>query len=161
VKQRISTFDRAVLILEYRPRSVMELRRSLEKKKEPADAIDQAIERLRDAGGLDDAQYARQFARSKALGAGFSRRRIQLELSRRGVARDITDEAIAAVFVDEAIDESEAIDRLVRKKLGKHSLHDQATVRRVYAFLARRGYGADAIRAGLGRARCCAGGPQT
>ena len=153
MKPRISTVDRAVLILEYRPRSCEQLvRRALLKKGEPADAIEQSIERLVSAGALDDAQFARQFARSKAVSSGFSRQRIQRELSRRGVARELTDEAIAAVFADEVIDEPDTIDRLVRKKLGQRSLRDQATFRRVLTHSwSGASYDAwSAIRAGLG-----------
>ena len=88
-------------MLETRARSVFELRRALIKKGEPAAEVDAAVERLRNAGLLDDAAYARQLARSKAMGPGQSRRRIAQELARRGVARDLGDKAIAEVFEDE------------------------------------------------------------
>src|SRR5262245_24137112 len=84
-----STYDRALDLLESRSRSVVELRRMLIRKGEPASDVDAAIERLRGAGLLDDGSYARQLARSKAVGAGQSRRRIAQELARRGVTRSI------------------------------------------------------------------------
>jgi regulatory protein len=62
------------------------------------------------------------------------------------VSREISDEAIEAVFDEEGIDEAESIDRVARKKLRMLSKVDDATRRRrLYAFLARRGYDNDDI----------------
>ena len=143
---RRSTYDRALDMLEARSRAVTELRRLLIKKGEPPDDVDAAIERLRAAGVLDDANFARQLTRSKAVGGGHSRRRIQQELAKRGVARDVSDDAIEEVFEDEGVDESETIERAARKKLRTLAGLDTATrKRRLYGFLARRGYNSDAI----------------
>ena len=83
-KRERSTYDRALDMLEARARGVEELRRRLLKKGEPEPDVDAAIERLRANGLLDDANFARQLTRSKALGAGLSRRRIAQELAKRG-----------------------------------------------------------------------------
>ena len=145
-KPRRSTYERALDMLESRARAVDELRRLLKRKGEPPDEIEAAIERLRAAGILDDANFARQLARSKALGAGLSRRRIQLELTRRGVTRDISDRAIEDVFAEERVDEDAAIERVARKKLRTLSKLDVPTQRRrLYGYLARRGYDTDDI----------------
>jgi regulatory protein len=75
-----------------------------------------------------------------------SRRRIQLELTRRGVAKDVSSEAIADVFEHEGVDEAAAIERVARKKLRTLAKLDLPTQkRRLYAFLARRGYDSDDI----------------
>jgi len=133
-------------MLEARSRGVVELRRLLIKKGEPEVDVDAAIARLKASGILDDTNFARQLTRSKAIGAGLSRRRIGQELTRRGVSRDISDEAIEAVFEEEGIDEAESIDRVARKKLRMLTRVDDATRRRrLYAFLARRGFDNDDI----------------
>jgi len=133
-------------MLEARSRGVVELRRLLIKKGEPEADVDAAIERLKASGILDDTNFARQLTRSKAIGAGLSRRRIGQELTRRGVSRDVSDEAIEAVFEEEGIDEAQSIDRVARKKLRMLTKVDDATRRRrLYAFLARRGYDNDDI----------------
>jgi regulatory protein len=134
-------------MLEARSRGVAELRRRLILKGEPEAEVDAAIERLRANGVLDDANFARQLTRSKALGAGFSRRRIQQELSKRGVAREISAEAIEEVFDDEGVDEEASIERVARKKLRMLTKVDEPTrKRRLYAFLARRGYDSEDIK---------------
>jgi regulatory protein len=125
---------------------VSELRRLLIRKGEPPEEVDAAIERLRGSGLLDDANFARQLTRSKALGGGHSRRRIQQELAKRGVARDVSDAAIEQVFEEESVDEGAAIERVARKKLRTLTGVDAATrTRRLYGFLARRGYDSDDI----------------
>jgi regulatory protein len=81
------------------------------------------------------------------LGAKQSRRRVQQDLGRKGVARAVVDEAITTVFDEEAIDQRAIVLDAARKKL--RSLADLDPVvkrRRLYAFLARRGYDLDDIR---------------
>lgn len=142
----LDTYDRALNMLAARGRASADLRRILIRKGEPVDRVAIAIERLERAGFVDDASFARQFTRSKAVGAGLSRRRVQQELAKRGVARDVSDEAIETVFVEEGVDEEASIERVARKKLRSLSSVDDATrKRRLYSFLARRGYDSDAI----------------
>jgi regulatory protein len=142
----LSTYDRALNMLALRARASRELRRQLLRKGEPADQVDAAIERLSAAGFLDDAAFARQLARSK-VGAGMSRRRIQRELGRRGVAHDVGDAAIAEVFAEEDVDEATVVEQAARKKLRSlGSVDPETRNRRLYAFLARRGYDLDDIR---------------
>src|SRR3954466_12328123 len=116
-KPKRSTYVRALDMLEARARGVAELRRLLIRKGEPEADVDAAIERLRASGLLDDANFARQLTRSKALGAGMSRRRIAQELAKRGVDRAVTNEAIDEVFDDEGVNEEVSIERIARKKL--------------------------------------------
>lgn len=146
-KRQRSTYDRALDMLEARARGVVELRRLLLKKGEAESDVDAAIERLRANGLLDDANFARQVARSKALGPGFSRRRIAQELAKRGVDRATSTEAIDEVFEDENVDEEASLEHVARKKLRTMSKLDDATrQRRLFAFLARRGYNSDDVQ---------------
>ncbi|HTR78890.1 MAG TPA: regulatory protein RecX [Gemmatimonadaceae bacterium] len=150
--QFTATFDRAANMLAHRSRSVAELRRQLMAKREPPHAIERAIERLTALGALDDGRFARQFVRTRAVDRAQSRRRIHAELARRGVDRRVADAAVADVFADEAIDEAAALDRLALKKLRMLDRCDQATRRRrLFGFLARRGYEPGAIRDVLAR----------
>lgn len=142
----LATYDRAVAMLAARGRASAELRRLLVRKGEPADQVSVAIERLTAEGYLDDAAYARQFAHSKLSGAGLSKRRLQQELGKRGVARDVAEQAVGDVLESEGVDDSASIERVARKKLRSLGGLDEPTRRRrLYSFLARRGYDADAI----------------
>jgi regulatory protein len=142
-----STYDRALTLLGFRARSVQELRRKLLQKGEPAADVEGVIARLCDQKLLDDADFARQFARTKLLGAGASRLRIAQELARKGVARPIADAAIAALEEDEGLDLSASVHRVAEKKWkSMGALDDITRKRRLYAFLARRGFNPDEIR---------------
>lgn len=149
-KAKRSTYERALDMLEARSRGIAELRRLLLRKGEPETDVDAAIDRLRASGLLNDDNFARQLTRSRALGTGQSRRRIAQELAKRGVDRETASQAIDDVFDDEQIDEAASIERVARKKLRMLTGVDAPTRRRrLYAYLARRGYDMDAISRAL------------
>ena len=160
----LRTYDRALRLLAARGRSVRELRRRLVMAKEPEIHIDAALARLEAMGALNDEEYARQVARSQMVGRGYAPRRIKQDLARRGVARDVADRAVDTVTTEDAapgsfgaeggVDLTETMERLARKKLRSLATVDAETRnRRLYAFLARRGYESDDIRRVLSRLR--------
>jgi regulatory protein len=145
----LRTYDRALNLLAFRARSSADLRRKLVEKGEPGALADQAIEKLKALGLLDDEAYARQVARGKLLG-GASKRRVQQELWRRGVTRDVADGAMQDVVADEEVDEEQSAVTVARRKAASLAKLDAPTRRRrLYGFLARRGYDHAAIRAAL------------
>ncbi|MBA3338756.1 MAG: regulatory protein RecX [Geodermatophilaceae bacterium] len=144
---RLGSYDRALNMLAFRARSASELARLLVRKGEDPAHVTWTVDRLKAHGLLDDAAFARSFTRSKVLGAGQSRRRVGQDLSRKGVARDVSDAAIRAVFEDEQVDQASLVQDVARKKLRSlMKLEPTVRRRRLYAFLARRGYDADDIR---------------
>jgi len=146
-----ATYDRALNLLAFRARSASELRRRLIQKGEAAARVDRVIERLREVGLVNDADFARQLARSKVSG-GASRRRVHQELFKRGVARDVADEAVGEVMEDEQVDEVAVAERVARKRMPSLAkLDPQSRRRRLYSFLARRGHDGDVIREVMAR----------
>jgi regulatory protein len=144
-------YDRAMMMLAARGRASGELSRLLVRKGEDARVVTAVIDRLTTAGFLDDDAFARQFARSKTT-SGTSRRRIQQELTRKGVDRETATTAVEETFAEEHVDESQAIERAAEKKLRTLSkVDDQTRRRRLYSYLARRGFDADAIKGVMGR----------
>jgi len=147
---RLKVYDRALNMLAFRARSSAELGRSLVRKGEEKEHVDWAVHRLQENGLLDDAAFAQSFTRAKVLGAQQSRRRVQQDLSRKGVARSVSDAAIDTVFEEEGVDQREIVEEAARKKLRSlRGLEPVVRRRRLYAFLARRGYDADDIRAAM------------
>jgi regulatory protein len=143
----LRTYDRALSMLASQARSERDLERRLVRKGETPDDVRNAIERLREAGFIDDQVFARQLARSKLLGAGHSARRLRHELDKRGVARAIADEAVSQVMEEEGVDEVNLVEAAARKKLlALRGLDAPSRRRRVHGFLARRGFTSDAIR---------------
>lgn len=144
---QLRTYDRALTALAFRARSSAELARVLVRKGEPKELVARAVERLQTQGLLDDAAYAEAFVRSRVLGARESRRRVQQALTKKGVPPSVSEAAVDAVFADEGIDQSEVVVQAARKKLRSLSkLEPAVRRRRLYAYLARRGYDADDIR---------------
>jgi regulatory protein len=142
------TYNRALDMLTRAPRSARDLRRRLLLKGEPEADVDVTVERLTASGLLNDESYARAFVRSKVASQGFSRRRLQQELAKRGVARDVADAAIAEVLHDEDVDETANIERVAQKKLRTlRGLDEETQRRRLSSYLARRGYEMDDVRA--------------
>ena len=144
---QIKVYDRALNMLAFRARSSAELARALVRKGEEKPLVDRVIARLLEQGLLDDAAFAQSYTRAKALGASQSRRRVQQGLARKGVARGVSEAAIATVFEEEGIDQREIVEAAARKKLRSlATLDSQIRRRRLYGFLARRGYDGDDIR---------------
>jgi regulatory protein len=149
---RPTAYNYALNLLGARPYSTSALRKKLiQKEYEPADA-DQAIGRLVDNGLLDDRKYAEQFARSKIVTTGASKRRVQQDLYRKGIKGELATNAIAAVIEDEEIDPAVVIERVAKKKLAQlGDLEPIVIRRRLFAFLARRGYELDEIKSVVAR----------
>ena len=76
---------------------------------------------------------------------GYGTRKLRDELYRRGVPRDLWDEALA-----QAQDPAEQLDAFVAKKLAG-TAGDRKDIQRVSAALARRGYGWSEINDALRR----------
>ena len=146
--RKLEAFDRAAAALGRRARSAHELERwLLQRGYDRADVTD-AVQRLTEVGAIDDSQFARAFARSRTLGKGMSRRRLAQELSRRGVDRHMADAAIAEVLEEESVDERALLEAAARKKLAVLRGQEPDTVRkRLYGYLARRGYSSADIAA--------------
>jgi regulatory protein len=139
--------DRALNMLAFRARSSSELARALIRNGDDRALVDRVIARLQAQGLLNDAAFAQSFARAKVVGANHSRRRVQQDLAKKGVARDVSNAAITAVFEDEGVDQREIVEQAARRKLRMLvKLEPIVRRRRLYAFLARRGYDSDDIR---------------
>src|SRR5699024_12185910 len=79
-------------LLKHRARSEHELRQRLLTAEHAADAVDEAVERIRAWGLLDDADFAAEWVRGRRRRRGRSRGALERELREKGVAESqITD----------------------------------------------------------------------
>ena len=137
----------ALRLLGQRSYTERNLRRKLSSKGFPEAAVDGVITRLLATGILDDQRYALNYARSRLVGGSASPRRVQELLVRKGVPRPAAAAAISQIMEEENLDTSASLERIARRKAA--SLGDLDAVvfrRRLYGFLARRGYELDSIR---------------
>jgi regulatory protein len=147
-----SAYNYALNLLAARPYATRALHRKLVQKQYSAADADDAIGRLLDNGLLNDAKYAEQFARSKMLSTGASKRRLTQDLYRKGIKGDVATQAIANVVEQDEIDPAAVIERVARKKLAQlGDLEPLVLRRRLFAFLARRGYDLDEIKSIISR----------
>lgn len=140
---RSITRDKCIEMLSRRRMSRKELVDKLVRKGESEEVAEYCADWLEEKGFLDDESYAASVARhygNKGYGAG----RVRSELYRRGVEKDLWDEAVEQMPVSD-----EKIDKLIASKL--KDPEDREQVRKVSASLYRRGYSWDEIRSALRR----------
>ena len=133
--------DKALDLIAARPLSRKELTdkltarpRDREKAAATAEEAAAAADWLEEMGYLDDADYARRVVEHySARGCGPAK--LRDELYRRGVPRDLWEEALT-----QAEDPAEAIDAFVAKKLKGAAVSDPKELKKVSDALARRGY---------------------
>ncbi|MEO8909963.1 MAG: regulatory protein RecX [Gemmatimonadaceae bacterium] len=149
---RPTAYNYALNLLGARPYSTSALRKKLIQREYLAADADDAIRRLVGNGLLNDRKFAEQFARSKLVSSGASKRRVQQDLYRKGIRGELATNAIAAVIEDEEIDPAVVIERVARKRLAQLGDLDPLVIRRrLFAFLARRGYELDEIKSVVAR----------
>ena len=136
--------QRALRIIGARAMSVKELTDRLKEKGESPENAEDAAQWLLDMRLLDDAQYAAMCVRHYAA-KGYGPGKIRNELYRRGIARELWDEAL-----EELPEQDDRIDALPRRKL-KSDTPDRAELRKAADYLYRRGFGRDEIHAALAR----------
>ena len=145
-KSRRRTFDRAVNLLTYKPRSIKELReRLMEKDWTNSEIVEEVIKKLEGYGYLNDTQFAGDFAASKLRQKPIGKRVLQQKLTLKKLDKETVAAAIEKAFEDTP--EAEVIDRAIEKRLrlkGKPKERDE--VKKFFDFLLRQGFSFDLVR---------------
>ena len=135
----LACYDRALDALARRSRSRADLERWLRQREFTAEQIAPAVERLTELGLLDDAAFARGYARGRLGARGFGPRRVAAELARRGVERSVVDEVLREHA--EASESGSELERAARKRVrAVASLEPRVAHQRLTAWLVRRGF---------------------
>lgn len=128
-------YERALNFLSYRPRSEAEVRRNLSKKNVEKEFIDPVVERLTQAGLLDDQEFARYWVENRLQFKPRGARAIRQELWEKGVSDAIISQVLAGF-------DEEAAAREVAEK-GAHRLahlEPRDFRRKLQSHMARRGF---------------------
>ncbi len=126
--------EKALYLIEYRARS----RKEIEDKLIPLygeDAAEAAIGRLEELGLINDESFAREYAEQLLVRKKFSAERAAFELSKKGIARELTDEILEEFDVDPV----EQIVSVIEKKYSR-LLHDEKGRKRTINGLRAMGY---------------------
>ena len=133
---------RAIELLMRKPQSRKELGRKLLEWEASEEAAEAVCDRMEELGYLDEREYAGRVVRHYAA-KGFGERKLRDELYRRGIPRQLWDEALEQVE-----DNAAAIDAFLEKKLKGD--RDPRAVKKASDALARRGFSwseiSDALR---------------
>jgi regulatory protein len=135
----------AMNALTRRDHSVAELERKLRGKDISAGVTAEIIDRLKNAGYLDDRRFAERWAEAAVRnGRGFGPR-LRFELIRRGVSREMAAEVVADIAG--AYGEEETLAALVARKFARFDplAASDREKNRVIAYLQRRGFSIAAI----------------
>ena len=130
--------ETALRHLDRRAYGTAELKAVLVRKGAPEDVVDDVLARLTRVGLLDDAAYAAALVEQKHDERHMSRRAVALDLRRRGLSRDIVEDATDSL--DDAADWQGA-RQVAQLRLRRLAGLDEATARRRLAgALSRKGY---------------------
>ena len=136
--------QRALRIIGARPMSVKELTDRLTEKGERPEDADASAQWLLEMHLLDDRQYAEMCVRHYAA-KGYGPGRIRNELYRRGIPKDLWEDAMT-----ELPEQNDQIDQLLRRKL-RSEVPDKNELRKASDYLYRRGFRWEEIRAAIQR----------
>lgn len=147
---RGAAYRAAIRLLEHRDRTASDLRKRLGDRGFDADVLADTLERLQREGFVDDARFAQRYAESMRELRGYGERRIQLELSRRGIDKEL----VASVSSVARADEQETADRLAvaRARRFPTDLPREQALRRLAGYLSRKGFGPDVVWSAAKRA---------
>ena len=129
------SYIRAIDLISRRLRSEKEIRDYARRKSWTTDNTERVIERLKARGYLNDKVFAESFVRARQNAGKYSRRRIELDLRRKGIADSIVKE----VLHDEVSD-TDALRKLIAKRVKRY---DDPT--KLKAYLLRAGFNYDDI----------------
>jgi regulatory protein len=143
-------YEAAIKILMRRAHSVSEMKKALIRCTADEDLIKKVIARLKQNGLIDDARYAKQFARQRTELRKQGKFRVARELRARGVPDRHIEAALeeAAKDTDEAAVIRQRIERKLKLFRGPHSdkTIDDRKIASLFRSLLRLGFPADLIR---------------
>jgi regulatory protein len=147
----------AAHFLGTRPRTRWELERRLRKAGAAEEVISATIERLAAMGYVDDAAFTRWWAEQRDRHAPRGRRMVESELRQRGVPRELLESLRGGELTEPGLDgESLPTSEGDRARValeghlrGRPLPEDRKAVQRIGAFLMRRGFDPETVRATL------------
>jgi regulatory protein len=138
-------YDVAVRALMRRAHSVHEMKLKLERRSNNKLLAQVVMARLKENGMIDDAKYAKQFARQRTD----SRKQGKFRVARDLRARGIPDRHIAAALEETAqtTDESAMVRQRIERKLRSYRGEiDEKKMASIYGSLLRAGFSSDVVR---------------
>ena len=138
----MSAYLDGLKMLARRELSEMQVRQRLARKGHDAEAIDEAVARLRGERALDDTRVAEAIARSETSIHRRGKVRVRMQIERAGIAKSIARRATDEVF--DTIDGEAHIEASLNKRLrGRETIADDREFQRLFRYLVGQGFDAD------------------
>lgn len=119
-------------------RSRKQLADGLAARDVPPEIADRLLDRFAEVGLIDDATLAHAIVRSRSQESGAARKRIAIELRRKGIAEDTAAHALAQI--DDEAEQSTAFE-LARSRAARLLGYERdVALRRLVGYLGRKGY---------------------
>ncbi|MDD6989115.1 regulatory protein RecX [Ruminococcus sp.] len=134
--------EKALWLISYRDHSKKELTDKI-KRTCDEESAEKAVERMEELGLVNDRVFAERYARKLLFTKRMSKTAASYELARKGIDRELADEILDSIDVDER----EQIREVIEKKY--RNISDEKIKRRAFSALQRLGYRFDDIRAVL------------
>lgn len=138
---------KAMLLLEHMDRTEKGLSDRLRQAGFSKEATADAISYVKSYGYIDDARYAENYIAYRMDSK--SRQKLLQELAAKGVDRETAMEAWERTAELQQPDERAVLRKSVEKKYVEGTELDEKEMRRLYGYLARRGFSFDDIRSVL------------
>jgi regulatory protein len=148
----MSAYVDGLKMLARRELSEAQVRQRLKRKGHDAEAIDDAIARLRDERAIDDARVADAIARTETSVKRRGRLRVRMEIERAGIAKSTATQAVKDVF--DSIDDDALLEASLAKRLRRADhISDDREFQRLYRYLIAQGFDGDRVLRALERRR--------
>ena len=146
-KQIETLLNKALFFLQFRARTVKEMRAYLEKKTETLmfnkEHVKEVINYLKERNYLDDEEFAKFFIESRAKTKPKGIYVIRRELEQKGVEGN----TIEKLLLEINLDEKSLAQRALQKKMSSWTgLDKKKKKQQAYAYLSRKGFSYDIIK---------------
>jgi regulatory protein len=145
LENEMELYDAALRALLRRAHSVHEMKKKLERRSDNKLLVELVMARLKENGLIDDARYAKQFARQRTENRKQGKFRVARDLRARGIPDRHIEPALveAAQNTDEAAVVRQRIERKLRSYRGEL---DEKKLASMYRSLLRAGFPTDVVR---------------
>jgi len=146
-KQKACTI--ALRLIKIRLRSEQELRQRLRLKKISKAAAENTISYLKEIGLVNDTQFTKDWIQLRIY-KNFGINRIKLELQQKGIPKVLIDKELDAAGISD--NEDAVVNALIEKKIKRYQgLEPLIIKRRLYSYLARKGFSSETILTALNK----------
>ncbi len=145
-EQRIITAKQtAMAFISYKPRTESQVAKKLKQEKFTSEEINTAIQFLKEFGYLDDEHYARKYVEYAKTHKKSSRRKIEADLLKRGIDKEIILNAIG-----ETLSNDEEFENAIKIAMKKYALLQSRNIekpeQKVINYLLSKGFSFEIVK---------------